>query len=92
MGSIVLHYLKQLEGHLVNNENCLQWYYEILQITTKILQKYYGCTTAVLQVCRLQVTTCHYNDYSDYRFCGKVTWFADVVTARTSHSKEHLPV
>ena len=28
MGSIVLHHSKQLEAHLVNSENCLQWYYE----------------------------------------------------------------
>jgi hypothetical protein len=32
---------------------------------------------AVLPVCRLHVTTCHYSDYSNYRFRGKVPEFAD---------------
>ena len=48
--------------------------------TYDILQKNYKtiATTAVLQLCRLPVTTGHYGHYGHYWFRGKVTWFADV--------------
>jgi hypothetical protein len=49
----------------------------LLQIPMTLLQKCYNNATAVLQTCRLQVTTCHYSHYNVYRFREKVTWFAD---------------
>ena len=54
----------------------------ILQISTTLLQKYYGITTAPLQHYGLQslhYSTCHYSDYGDYGFRGKIPQFADVV-------------
>ena len=44
---------------------------KLLQITTEFLQPYYSCTTGLQ-------TVGHYSDYRDYRFRGKVPWFADV--------------
>ena len=39
-----------------------------------LLWKYYENATAVLRLCRLQVTTAY---YGYYRLCGKAPWFAD---------------
>ena len=50
----------------------------VLQIPTTLLQKYYKNATAILQDCRLQVTTGYYGYYSHYRLRGKAPWFADV--------------
>jgi hypothetical protein len=55
---------------------------------TAVLQLSYGCPTAVLRLyyscpTALQPTGHYaslsvYSDYCDYRFCGNITWFADV--------------
>ena len=53
----------------------------ILQMTTTLLRKCYGNATEILQLCygcatALQPTVTTVN-YTDYRFRGNVTWFAD---------------
>ena len=61
----------------------------LLQTPMTLLQEYCKNTTAVLQFCRLHVTTRHYSYYSVYRFRGKVTWFADAGRSQLVRDTQH---